>query len=240
MDARNINRVGSTPTGQFAYTLTRETGQIAPMTSDVVEEAMAHLTGPNSKSVEMVDPAIIQLSGKDTWCLSIMVPILNKRLNESVAVIGCQFSIDIIQPLVEQTIKNFEEISSMAIYTNTGFVLASYLPELTGKRLIDVETQYGSYLNEVAEVVKNAQEYECSSYDPRIKANMVMALTPILLAAPATTWTLMAGSSEKYILRKVNQLKPVVIILMSITIIVAVAIICIAPNRSKKTSAQKI
>jgi len=234
MDARNIGRVGSTSTGQFAFTLTRENGHIAPMTSDVVQEAMAHLTGSNSESVEMADPTIIKLSGKDTWCLRIMVPIVNKRLNESVAVIGCQFSIDIMQPLLEQTIKDNEAISSMAIYTNTGFILANYLPELTGKQLVDAETQYGSYLKEVAEAVKNAQEYECSSYVPGMKTNMLMALVPIHLAASQTTWTLMVGSTEKYILREVNRLKLFVIILMSITIIAAVAIKCFALSRTNK------
>ena len=234
MDARNISRVGSTPTGQFAFTLTRETGQIAPMISDVVEEAMAHLTGPNSKSIEMVDPTFIKLSGKDAWCLRIMVPIFNKRLNESVAVIGCQFNIDMMQPLVEQAIKDNNEISSMAIYTNTGFILASYLPELIGKQLADVETQYGSYLSEVAEAVKNAQEYECSSYDPKIKTNIVIALAPIHLAAPTTTWAVMVGSTEKYILKEVNQLKRFIIILISIAIVVAVVIIYFTMKYTKK------
>ena len=40
-DARNTGRVGSTPTGQFAYNLTRETGQIVETVSGVVDETMA-------------------------------------------------------------------------------------------------------------------------------------------------------------------------------------------------------
>jgi methyl-accepting chemotaxis protein len=234
MDAVNIARAGSTFTGQFAFTLTRETGQIVPMTSDVVQEAMAHLTGPNSESVEMVDPVVINLSGKDTWCLKIMVPILNKRINESVAVICCQFSIDMIQSMIMQTIKDNDEISSMAIYTNTGFILANYLPELIGKQLIEVETKYGSYINEVAETVKNAQEYECSSYNSDMKTNMVMALAPIHLADSPTKWALMVGSTEKYILRKVSKFKQIVIILMAITIVVVVVIKYFALNRTNK------
>jgi len=239
MDARNIGRVGSTATGQFAFTLTRETGQIAPMTSDVVQEAMAHLTGLNSESVEMVDPTVIKLSGKDTWCIRIMVPILNKRLNESVAVIGCQFNIDILQLLIEQTIKDNGGISSMAIYTNTGFILANYLPELIGKQLVDAEIKYGSYLNEVAEAVKNAEEYECLSYDPEMKTNMVMALAPIHLAAFPTTWTLMVGSTEKYILGDVSKLRLVVIVFMSITTVVAIVIKCFGPNRTIKPKSKR-
>jgi len=234
MDNRYIGREGSTPTGQFAFALTRETGQIAPMTSDVVQAAMDHLAGPNSKEVEMADPTVIKLAGKDTWCLRIMVPILNKRLNESVAVIGCQFNINLIQPLVEQTIKDYEEVSRMAIYTNTGFILANYLPELIGKQLVEVETEYGSNLNEVVLAVKNAQEYECSNYDPEMKTNMIMSIAPIPLAASQTTWAVMVGSAEKHILREVNETKQFVIVLVAIVLVVMVGIIYYILNRTVK------
>jgi len=234
MDSRYINRVGATETGQFALTLTRETGKVAPMTSDVVQEAMAHLAGPNNKSVEIAGPTIIKLSGKDTWCIRIMVPVVNKRLNESVAVIGCQFNIELIQFLVEQTIKDNDEISGMAIYTNTGFILANYPPDIIGKQLADVGTQYGSYLSEAVLAVKNAQEYECSSYDPEMKTNMIMSIAPIPLAASPTTWAIMVGSTEKRILKEVNQLRQLVIVLMSITIVVAAVLICFALKRTTK------
>jgi len=136
MDSRFTGRTGATETGQFALTLTRETGQIEKMTSVVVQQAMAHMNGPNSRTVEMSDPSILNIDGKDTWCLRIMVPIVNKRLDETVGVVGCMFNIDLIQPLVKQTIDNYDEVTSMAIYTNTGFILANYLPEMIGRHLV--------------------------------------------------------------------------------------------------------
>ena len=232
MDNRYIGMIGSTDKGQFAFTLTRETGQIEEQTSDIVQDAMSHLTGPNNKAVDITDPTTINLRGKDTYCLRIMFPILNKRLNESVAVIGCQINIDMIQTLVEQTIKNYDEVSSMAFYTDTGFILANYPPNLIGKQLVDVETKYGNYLNEVAEAVKNAKEYECSSYDPEMKTNMNMSIAPIPLAASTATWAVMVGSTEKYILSEVNQLKRLIIIFLSIAILAALVIIYLALNRA--------
>jgi len=230
MDARFMGRVGSTPAGQFAFALTRENGRIEKQTSDTVQAAMAHLTGHNRKKVEMTDPTVIKLAGKDTWCLRIMVPIMNKRFNESVGVIGCQFNIDLIQPLVEQAIKEHDEVSSMAIYTNTGFILANYLPEMIGKQLVDAETQYGDYLNKVAAAVKNAQECEVSCYDPEMKTNMNMSIAPVPLAASPTTWSVMIGSTESYILREVNAMKKFVIILMSIAFAAAVVLIYLVLN----------
>jgi len=232
MDGRYIGRVGSTPAGQFAFSLTRETGQITAITSVVVQEAMNHLAGPNSKTVEMSDPTVIKLNGTDTWCYRIMVPIMNKRLNEPVGVVGCLFRIDLIQPLVEETMKELDEVSSMAIYTNTGFVLANYLPETIGHQLVDVETQYGDYLRRVSYAVKNALEWEGSNYDPEMHTTMVMAIAPIPLSASPTTWAVMIGSTEAFILQDVNAMTRFVIILASIAIVVAVVISYIALGRT--------
>ena len=237
MDARFIGKTGAAETGQFAFALTRENGRIEKQTSDVVHAAMTHLTGSNGKKVEMADPTVIKLAGKDTWCLRIMVPIINKRLNEAVGVIGCQFNIDLIQPLVEKAIRDNEEISTMAIYTNTGFILANYLPELIGKQLVDVETQYGDYLDMVAGAVKNAHECEVSCYDPEMKTSMNMSIAPIPLAASPTTWAVMIGSTESYILRDVNAMKRFVIILLFIALAAALVLIYLVLSGNAKPAA---
>jgi methyl-accepting chemotaxis protein len=231
MDARNIGRVGSTPTGQFAYALARDTGEIKPLTAVVVNEVMAQITGPNAGVVGMSDPAPFKNMGKDTFAVRIVVPILNKRLNEVVGAIGCQLDIGMIQPRLEQTIKNFEEVTSMVVYSDNGFVLANYLPEFIGKQ-IDTETQYGSYLKEVKDVIKNAQEWEGTAYDPELKTNMIMAVANIPIGASPTTWSVMVGSTEAYILKDVNAMRNFVIILASTALVVAVALIYLVLSRT--------
>jgi len=225
MDSEYTARLGSTEKGQFAYSLTRESGQITALTSVFVKEAMDHLGSPNSKFVEMADPILIKMYGRDTWCYRIMVPIINKRLNESVGIVGCLFNIDMIQPLVEKTMEEPNGIYSMAIYTSTGFILANYLPELIGMQLADVETQYGRYLPKVTDAVKNAKEYEVTNYDPEMHTKMVMAIVPVPLAASPTTWAIMVGSTNAYIMQDVNSMRNFVIILASIAIVVSAAAI---------------
>jgi len=227
MDSRFKGRTGATETGQFALTMTRETGRIEKMTSVVVQQAMAHMNGPNSRTVEMSDPSILNIDGKDAWCLRIMVPIVNKRLNETVGVVGCMFNIDLIQPLVKQTIDNYEEVTSMAIYTNTGFVLANYLPEMIGGKLVEVESQYGEHLDKVAEAVKNALEWEVANFDPELKTTMYMSIAPIPLAASPTTWAVMIGSTEAYILKDVNSMNKFTIMLMMIVVMSAGALVLV-------------
>ena len=224
MDSRNIGRPGSTPTGQFAFTLTRESGSIETMTAGVVPIAMEHLSSPQKMTVEMGDPTSIIVQGKETLCIRIMVPIINSRLNDAVGIVGAQFNISLIQPRVEKTIKDYDEVTSMVIYTMNGYILANYLPEFIGKQ-IDTETQYGSQLNAVKEVVRKAETLEIKEFDPELKTNMYMSIVPVPLAASPTTWAIMVGSTEDFILRDVNKMRTFVIIIMAVAIVIAVVLI---------------
>jgi methyl-accepting chemotaxis protein len=225
-DSRNIGRVGSTETGQFAYTLTREFGTIQETTNTAVSEVMAIITGPNSKVVSMGDPTPFKNQGKDTFCVRITVPIINKRLNEVVGAVLCQLDIGIIQPTIERTIKNYDEVTSVVIYSDNGFILANYLPEFIGKQ-IDTETQYGKDLNVVKEAIKNAEEWHGTEYDPELGTNMVMAIANIPIGQSPTTWSIMIGSTETYILQDVNRITVFTIILIVASVIISIIIVFI-------------
>jgi len=223
-DAGNIGRPGSTSTGQFAFTLSRETGEIKESASTVVQETIAWITGPNGKLVAMSDAAPFKNQGKDTYAVRITCPIINKRLNEVVGAVICQLDTAMCQPKVEQVIKDMEEISNITIYTDQGFILANDELEFIGKK-IDDEPQYHDKLNTVKEIIKNAKEWEGSEYDPDMKSNIVMAIANIPIGVSPTTWSIMVGSTETYILKDVNALRDFVIILAAIAIVVAVVII---------------
>jgi len=225
MDARNIGRVGSTETGQFAYALGRETGKTEAQTSAVVKEVMEHINGPDKMTVGMSDPTPFNLAGQQILCVRLVVPIINKRINDVVGAVGCQLDINMMQPRIEQTIKNFDEVSAISIYTNTGFVMASYRPDRIGKNMVDAEVQFGSYINQAYDAVKNAKEYECFSYAPSLRENIQIAIANIPIGSSKTNWSVMVGSVESYILKEVNTMRNFVIMLTVIALIVAVVII---------------
>jgi len=233
MDARNIGRAGSTPAGQFAFSVTRESGEVKVMTSAAVQETMEYITGSASRAVIMSDPVPFKNQGKDTYCVRITVPILNKRLNEVVGAVGCQLDIAMIQPIVIQTIKDNDEVTSMVIYSDNGFILANYLPEFIGKK-IETETQYGQYLDKVIYAIKNAEEYECFAYDPELKQNMAIAIVNIPIGASPTTWSVMTGSTEKYIMREVNAMKKFVVFLAVLALAAAAALIYLVLNSAAR------
>jgi len=232
-DAAAIGRSGSSPTGQFAFTMSRDTGQVTEGASLLVPDAMALMDGPNAKVVSMSDPVAMKNAGKDTFVVTIYVPIINKRLNQVVGVVIGRLDIGMIQPLVEKTIKDLDEVTSAVIYSDNGFILANYLPEFIGKQ-IDEETQYGKQLNDVKEAIKNAQEWEGEEFDPELHTNMVMAVANIPIGSSPTTWSVMIGSTEAYILRDVETMKKFVIILASVAIIVAVVLIYLVLGSTTK------
>jgi methyl-accepting chemotaxis protein len=234
MDSRYIGRTGSTETGQFAYALTRETGQIQAITAMVVQAVMDHINGPDKTTVSMSDPALTNVAGKDVYIVRLIVPIINKRTNEVVGGIGCQLNINLLQPVLEKTIKDYDEISAMAIYSDNGFILAHYVPDRIGKQMKDVETQYGQYLNDAVTAVDNNKEYDCLSYSAVLRTNIQISIANVPIGVSKTTWSVMIGTTESYILREVNQMKSFVIILASIAILIAVIIIYFVLNSTTK------
>jgi methyl-accepting chemotaxis protein len=224
-DARYIGRVGSTDTGQFAYALGKETGTIEPQTSAVVKEVMEHISGPDKMTVGMSDPVPFKLGGQDILCVRLVVPIVNKRINDVVGAVGCQLDINIMQPRVMQTIKDFDEVSALSIYSNTGYVLASYREDRIGKNMVEAEVQFGSYIKEAFDAVKNAKEYECFSYAPSLKENIQIAVANIPIGSSKTNWSVMVGSVESYIMKEVNDMRNFVLMLAGIILVVAVVII---------------
>jgi len=234
MDARYIGRVGSTNTGQFAYAVGRETGQIVPQTAAVVQVVTEYIDGPNAQKDSVSHPAPLTLLGKEVYCVRIFAPIINDRTNEVVGAVGCQLNIDLVQPRVESTIKEFDEVSALSIYSSNGFILASYRPERIGKMMVDAEAQFGSYVNAAFDAVKAGKEFECYSYAPTLGTNVEIAVAPVQIGNSDTTWAVMVGSTEEYIMKDTNRMTRFTVILASIAIVAAAAIVYIVLDRTTK------
>jgi len=234
MDSRYIGRIGSTETGQFAFALGSETGQTVAQTSLVVPAVMEHVNGPNSRKDSVSDPSPITLLGKEAYVVRLIAPIVNKRTNEVVGGVGCQLNIDMIQPRIEQTIKEFDEVSAMSIYSNNGFVMASYRPDRIGKMMVDAEVQFGSFVNTAFEAVKDGKEFECFSFAPSLKTNVQIAVVPVTIGTSDTTWSVMVGSTEEYIMRDVKKITIFAIIIAAVVVLATAVAVYFVMDRTTK------
>jgi len=225
MDARNIGRVGSTPTGQYATAFIIDKGEITSRASTDVEATMAYLNGPNARKDRYEPPVPRNVDGKDTYYFRLMVPIINSRNNEVVGGVGALCVIDAIQPTIENTIKTREEVSAVSIYSSNGFIIANIVPERIGKKMTEAETLYGDYLKDASQAVLEGKTFTCSSFSPVLNTNVEITIMPIPIGNSGQTWSIMLASSRSYILKEVNTLTMFTIILASIAIVIAAVIV---------------
>jgi len=227
MDAGNIGRTGSTDTGQFALALGRETGQTVAQTSQVVQAVMEHITGPDAKKESVTHPSTMTLQGKEIYVVRLMIPIIDRRNSEVVGAVGCQLNIDLVQPRIETTLEEFEEVAAISVYSGNGFIIGSYRSERIGKMMTDAEVQFGKYVNDAFEAVKAGKEYECFSYAPTLRTNVQIAVVPVPIGSSDTTWSVMIGSTEAYIMRDVKEMTRFTVVLAAAAIAAVAAIMFI-------------
>jgi methyl-accepting chemotaxis protein len=225
MDARAIGRTGSGPTGQYAITYTRETGEVQARTTTDIAASMVYFSGPNSKKDRVESPFPRTVNGEDKFLLRMMVPIINSVTNETVGGVGCLMDISVIQPEVQQTIKEHDEISALTVFANNGFILGHLVPARVGKLLRDVETIFGPYMEEAAVAVEKGQEFQCNTYSPVLSSKVEVIMLPFTIGNSDTTWSIMIVAAESTILAEVRSITKYTIILAIIAIIVSAVIV---------------
>jgi len=225
MDARFIGRLGSTPTGQYAMTWGRDTGQIVATHNIDLETTMNYLNGPDARKDRVEDPSPLKVNGKDTYIFRLGVPVINPRTNEVVGTVTALLDIAGIQPTVQEFIKTHEEISAVTIYTNSGFILANLVPERIGKKLAEAETLYGKYLNDANQAVLDGKPFACSSYSQVLNTNVEIRIVPLEIGNSGVTWSVMMASEESYILKEVREMTWFTVILVAIAVALAAIIV---------------
>ncbi|MDR0475005.1 MAG: methyl-accepting chemotaxis protein [Treponema sp.] len=234
MDSRYIGRSGSSPAGQYAMTYGRDTGEIIATPNINIDATMAYLNGPNARKDDVQEPGPFVVNGKDTYVIRMGVPVINPRTNETVGIVTCLFNVGAIQPLLEDTLKTFTEISVVSIYFNNGFILGSFVPERVGKMMMDVDLQYGPHLDEANRAILEGRVYENYNYAPLFKQNLNYIVLPFTIGDSETTWSIMMGSIDEYIMKDVNYMTRFTVILAAIAIMSAAVIVYFALNATIK------
>jgi len=228
LDERYIGREGSTSTGQYAMTYSRETGQLLGRITVDIDDAMAYFNGPNSKKERVEQPFLRNINGEDKFLLRLMVPIVNRRTNETVGGVGCLLDISVIEPVVQQMIKDYDEIAALTLFTNSGFILGHMVPERVGRMVRDVETIFGSHMDEAARAIERGQHYQLNTYSPVLRSQVELIILPFTIGDSDMTWSVMIVTTEAYMLADVQRLTRFTIVLGAVGIVMMAAIVYIA------------
>jgi methyl-accepting chemotaxis protein len=236
MDDQYIERVGSTPAGQYAMHWARDDagGDFASRTNANAASETEIMMGPNAALQTVGNPTPRTSQGRDTFAIRLMVPITNPRTGEVVGRVGCLFDIIPIQVELEQLIATNDAISAYMIYTNSGFILAHFVPERIGQILAEVETIYGDEMQAIDEAVKAGGSYNYNYYSPPLNSNVELVMTSFKIGESASSWTVAIGSAESYILAPIQRLTTIIFMIAAIVIVIVAIIIYIALDRSTK------
>ena len=224
MDSQYIGRSGSTASGQYAMTYTRETGSITTRVSNDIEKTMAKINSPNAKKDRFDDPIPWTINGRETFAMRIQVPIMNPRTNEVIGAVGCLLDAAVIQPTVTQTLKENDDIAIMVMYSNDGTILGHFLPERIGKNMKDVDVEYGDMQQEAFNAILKGEKFSGKAYDPSLNSTIIMSMRPFSIGNSEQTWSILIGATEEHVLSDVNTITRFTVILAVIAVIIGAVI----------------
>jgi methyl-accepting chemotaxis protein len=239
MDDEFVGREGSSASGSYAimYTQEYEGAEIigAAMTQPDIEGSLENTAGPTAKIEVVFSPNKVTMNGKETWLVRMCAPVINPETGETVARVGCYITINAIQPSIEEIIASHgEEITIMAIYTDTGFILGHFRPERIGSLMQDVDVEYGDTRAAAVEALKNGTNFNAALFDPSMGMTIELVMRSFKIGTSTKTWTVMIGSSENYILGPVQEMTTLILIIAGVVILGTALIIYIVLNSMTK------
>ncbi|MCL2230949.1 MAG: methyl-accepting chemotaxis protein [Treponema sp.] len=234
MDAQMIGRAGSSPSGQYAVAYSREKGSIEAIFCPFLDSTMEWLTGPDAKKQSIPDPFFRDIQGDEMLMVRMVTPIIDSQTNQVVGAVGMLMDVEMMQPILADTIKANDEIAAMVIYSNDGTILAHTYPDRIGKNLREVDTVYGDYMEEAIKAIAEGEAYHCSSYSEVMDLTLEIFLTPFKLGNSDTTWSIMVAATDAYILSEVRDITRFTVILAVIIIAVVAFLIYFVLNLTMK------
>jgi len=224
MDSQMIGRPGSASSGQYAISYSRENGSIEAVVCPLLDSTMVWLNGPGSRRPSVPDPFFRNIQGKNILMVNMVTPIISSDTDKVVGAVGMLMDVEMMQPIVEETIKANDVIAAMAIYTNDGTILAHAYPDRIGKNMKEADTVYGDYMEEALKAVAKGEVFNCSSYSEVMDITLEIFMSPFKIGNSDTTWSVMVATTDDYILSEVREITRFTIIL-AIVIIAAIAVI---------------
>jgi len=234
MDEQMIGRIGSASTGQYAIAFSREKGSIEADVSSFLESTMIWLTGPDSRKQSIPAPFFKKIQEKNTLMVRMVTPIVSSATNQVVGAVGMLMDVEMMQPIVIDTIKANDVIAAMAIYSNDGTILAHAYPDRIGKKMREVDTVYGDYMQAAVTAVAEGKVFNCSSYSDVMDLTLEIFISPFMLGNSDTSWSVMVATTDDYILSEVRDITNFTIILAVIIIVVVAMIVYFVLNLTMK------
>ena len=224
MDAQYIGRPGSSPNGQYAMTVTKETGVISYRASTDIQNTMTRLNGPDARKNRFDNPTPRRINGRDTFVLIVQVPVVNIRTNEVIGAVGALLDISVIQPNLEEFLRENDDIDLMVIYSSDGSIMGHFIPDRIGKNMMDVDVEFGAFRQTVYQTIQRGENFSGETYNPTLNANVILMMHSFPIGDSDQTWSILLGASEERILKPVRDITRITIIVAIFAVIIGAVI----------------
>jgi methyl-accepting chemotaxis protein len=234
MDSRYIGRQGSTATGQYAMTLTREFGEIQFTVNLDLENCMNYINGPNARLARVDDPTTFELAGVMQYVVRLGSPIINPRTGEVVGIVTCVLDLTATQETMMENFNNNPDIAINIMYSNKGTIIGHIMPERRGMNLVDVDKEYGSYQQAVFNAIQKGESYTCTFLDPTVNEKLNFLTHSFFIDNSDVSWSVVQGIYDSVVVREVNKMRNTIIVVAVTAILMAVVIVFLVFSRTTK------
>jgi hypothetical protein len=210
MDALYAGTPGNTETGQWAPWCTQRSGAIEFTTFNDVPGMMSIINGPDARKQTIDDPVPLVVAGKNTYIVKVSAPVIYRRTGEVIGRVGMNVNTAYLQPIVNETVKNYADITVMSVYSDNATIVASYSADATyssnqiGKLLKDAQGGlFNSSVNEAYNVALRGEKSRFSEYSTALKQDLELILYPFTVAETGVTWSLMLGTVKNIVMEDI-------------------------------------
>jgi methyl-accepting chemotaxis protein len=114
----------------------------------------------------------------------------------------------------------------MAVYTNDGSIIGSYVPERIGKNIRQADAGlFANHINDVVNAIQKGTTASVQEYSSVVRSDLEIVMNPFIISATGTPWAMGIGTPKNIILAEVNQLTIFTIVVALIAVLVVALII---------------
>ncbi|MDR1444103.1 MAG: methyl-accepting chemotaxis protein [Treponema sp.] len=235
MDAVYAGTPGNTAAGQWAPWYTQQSGRIEHLLFDDIPGQMAIINGPGAREESISDPLPRTVEAKSTYVVTVSAPVINRRTGEVVGRVGMNVNTAYLQPVVDETIKNYPDITAMTVYSNNSTIVASGVPSQIGSSLKDgQQSLFGKDADAARDAVLQGEKRRFSEYSQNLRQDLEIIIYPFTIAETGVSWALMLGTEKGILMEEVNSMIRYTIIIAAVVLAAAAAIVFFVSNSITK------
>ncbi|GBU27807.1 hypothetical protein R84B8_01348 [Treponema sp. R8-4-B8] len=140
---------------------------------------MAHFAVCGACGDNNYDLSQREASQIDKKPVKILTSFTNNSNCETAEDFRCLAVTNVIQRVLENTLKDNDDIALMAVYSEDGTILADLKPDRIGKNIFEIDEDFNHFVKEMCKAMKNRRIYSGFKFDPMLNEYIRFIVKPM-------------------------------------------------------------